>query len=70
MRLALVTFMPLTVAAIIVVIGGERLVRQEEQNRTPIDPERFLHFSELFRAELLRLDQLYQGHLKAGSSAT
>ncbi|HSG33035.1 MAG TPA: histidine kinase dimerization/phospho-acceptor domain-containing protein, partial [Sphingomonadaceae bacterium] len=51
-------------AAILVMVGGERVARREVENRTPADRERLLDLADSFSAELARLDALYLGHLQ------
>lgn len=63
MRPALVTIFPMLAAAVLVMVGGERIARREVETRTPADRERLLDLADSFRAELLRLDQLYANHL-------
>jgi signal transduction histidine kinase len=63
MRPALVTILPMLAAAILVIVGGERIARREVETRIPADRERLLDLADSFRAELLRLDQLYVSHL-------
>ena len=59
MRLLLCTFVPMLAAAILAVVGGERLSRRESIERTPHDRERFLDFSTALQREALRLEDLY-----------
>lgn len=63
MRPALVTILPMLAAAVLVMVGGERMARREVENRTPADRTRLLDLAESFRGELLRLDGLYLDHL-------
>lgn len=63
MRPALITILPMLAAAILVMVGGERMARRDVETRTPADRERLLDFDESFRAELARLDALYLEHL-------
>ncbi|MES2474356.1 MAG: HAMP domain-containing sensor histidine kinase [Verrucomicrobiota bacterium] len=63
MRPALVTILPMLAAAILVMVGGERMARRDVESRTPADRERLLDLAESFRAELGRLDTLYLSHL-------
>jgi signal transduction histidine kinase len=63
MRPALITILPMLAAAILVMVGGERMARRDVETRSPADRERLLDFDEAFRAELARLDDLYLGHL-------
>jgi signal transduction histidine kinase len=63
MRPALVTILPMLAAAVLVMIGGERIARRDVETRTPADRERLLDLADTLRAELLRLDQLYLSHL-------
>lgn len=69
MRPALITILPMLAAAILVMVGGERLARRDVETRTPADRERLLDFDESFRAELARLDALYLEHLAQLTSA-
>jgi signal transduction histidine kinase len=63
MRAALVTLFPMLVAAVLVMVGGERMARREVETRTPFDRPRLLDLDEAFRAELSRLDAVYSEHL-------
>jgi signal transduction histidine kinase len=63
MRPALITILPMLAAAILVMVGGERVARRDVETRSPADRERLLDFDEVFRAELTRLDNLYLSHL-------
>ncbi len=63
MRPALVTILPMLAAAVLVMVGGERIARRDVETRTPADRERLLDLADSLRAELLRLDQLYLNHL-------
>lgn len=63
MRPALLSLVPMLVAAILVMVGGERLARQTKETRDPVDRERLLDFDQRLREELDRLDALYLGHL-------
>lgn len=63
MRPALVTIVPMFAAAVLVMIGGERMARREVEKRTPADRDRLLDLADSFRTELERLDILYLGHL-------
>ena len=63
MRAALITFLPMLTAAVLVMVGGERMARREVETRTPFDRPRLLDLDEAFRAELSRLDAVYFGHL-------
>ncbi len=63
MRPALITILPMLAAAILVMVGGERVARRDVETRSPADRERLLDFDEAFRAELTRLDNLYLSHL-------
>jgi signal transduction histidine kinase len=64
MRLAALTIFPMLAAAILVMVGGERLARTSEENRIAHDRERLLDFAAVLRDELTRLDSLYDGHLE------
>lgn len=64
MRPALITILPMLAAAVLVMVGGERMARRDVETRSPADRERLLDFDEAFRAELARLDILYLSHLK------
>lgn len=64
MRAALVTILPMLAAAILVMAGGERLARRETETRIPTDRPRLLDLADAFRAELVRLDGVYEGHLE------
>lgn len=63
MRIACFTLLPMLAAAVLVMVGGERMARREVESRTPADRTRLLDFDEAFRAELTRLDAVYLGHL-------
>ena len=63
MRIACFTLLPMLAAAVLVMVGGERLARREVESRIPADRTRLLDFDEAFRAELIRLDAVYLGHL-------
>ncbi len=63
MRAFLVTAAPMLVAAVLVMVGGERLARRETESRIPVDRQRLLDLADAFRNELVRLDGLYEGHL-------
>lgn len=63
MRPALITILPMLAAAVLVMVGGERMARREVETRTPADRGRLLDFDEAFRTELARLDALYLAHL-------
>ena len=63
MRAALVTLLPMLAAAVLVMVGGERMARREVETRTPFDRPRLLDLDEAFRAELSRLDAVYLEHL-------
>lgn len=63
MRAALVTILPMLAAAVLVMVGGERIARRDVESRTPADRNRLLDLAESFRAELGRLDALYLSHL-------
>jgi signal transduction histidine kinase len=69
MRAALVTLVPMLAAAVLVMVGGERMARHEVEARTPFDRPRLLDLDEAFRAELSRLDAVYLGHLSDLTSA-
>ena len=59
MRAALVTLVPMLAAAVLVMVGGERIARREVETRTPFDRQRLLDLDEAFRTELSRLDAVY-----------
>ena len=63
MRLFLCTLAPMLAAAILAVVGGERLSRRESTERTPHDRERLLDFSASLRLEIERLESLYLARL-------
>ncbi len=63
MRPALVTIFPMLAAAVLVMVGGERMSRREEEKRTPADRVRLLDLADSFRMELARLDAIYLRHL-------
>ncbi len=63
MRAAFVTILPMLAAAVLVMSGGERLARRQQETRIPTDRGRLLDFAEAFRNELERLDDLYARHL-------
>ncbi|MCU0780611.1 MAG: hypothetical protein MUF04_05845, partial [Akkermansiaceae bacterium] len=63
MRPVLISLVPMFAAAVLVMVGGERMARREVETRTPIDRDRLFDFDEKLRAELERLDILYQNHL-------
>ena len=63
MRLFLCTLAPMLAAAILAVVGGERLSRRESSERTPHDRERLLDFSASLRLEIQRLESLYLSRL-------
>ena len=63
MRPSLFTLLPMLAAAILVMVGGERMSRREIESRTPADRGRLMDFDEAFRTELARLDAVYSGHL-------
>lgn len=63
MRPALVTLVPMLAAAGLVLVGGERLAREEVETRIPADRERLLSFADALENELDRLDALYLSHL-------
>ncbi len=64
MRPSLVTILPMFAAAVLVMVGGERMGRRDVETRTPADRERLLDLADTFRAELARLDALYHSHLQ------
>lgn len=64
MRPALVSLVPMLAAAVLVMVGGERVARRETETRTPADRSRLLDLDAAFRAELARLDELYATHLE------
>ena len=59
MRLFLCTLAPMLAAAILALVGGERLSRRENVDRTPHDRERLLDFSAALQLEVQRLESLY-----------
>lgn len=63
MRPALVSLFPMLAAAVLVMVGGERMARREVESRTPADRTRLLDLDAAFRVELARLDALYLAHL-------
>ena len=63
MQIAIFTLLPMLAAAVLVMVGGERMARRELQSRIPADRKRLLDFDQTFRAELARLDYLYLDHL-------
>ena len=63
MRLLLCTLAPMLAAAILAVVGGERLSRRESSERTPHDRERLLDFSAALGRETQRLESLYLARL-------
>ena len=63
MKTLLYTFLPMALAATLVLVGGERMARKVQEDRTPINSDRFTHVAESFREETQRLEALYQGHL-------
>jgi signal transduction histidine kinase len=65
MRPALVTILPMFAAAVLMMVGGERLARRDVEQRTPADRGRLFDLAESFRRELERLDALYLGHLES-----
>ena len=64
MRPVLVTIAPLLAAAVLVMVGGERLARKETETRIPGDRQRLMDLADSFRLELIRLDGLYVAHLE------
>jgi len=64
MRPALLTILPMLAAAVLVMVGGERMARREVETRTPADRTRLLDFADSFRRELVRLESLYLDHMK------
>jgi len=64
MRLFLCTLAPMLIAAILAVIGGERLSRRESVERTSHDRDRLLDFSATLQTEIQRLELLYFSHLE------
>lgn len=64
MRPALVTLLPMLAAAVLVMVGGERMARRDVESRTPADRGRLLDLDAAFRSELARLDDLYLQHLE------
>jgi signal transduction histidine kinase len=69
MRAALITLFPMLAAAILVMVGGERVSRREVETRSPADRARLFDFDEVFRGELARLDAVYVSHLEELTSA-
>ena len=69
MRIACLTLLPMLAAAVLVMLGGERMARREIESRTPADRTRLLDFDDAFRAELIRLDALYLSHLSELATA-
>lgn len=63
MRASLVTILPMLAAAVLVMVGGERMARRDVEIRTPADRTRLLDLADSFRGELVRLDALYLDHL-------
>ena len=63
MRPALATILPMLAAAVLVMVGGERLARRDSETRSPIDRDRLLDLDEALRGELTRLERLYLSHL-------
>lgn len=68
MRALWITLVPMLAAAALVMWGGERLARRTTEERIPADRGRLFDFADLMRAELDRLETLYEGHL-AGIAA-
>lgn len=68
MRASLVTILPMLAAAVLVMVGGERMARRDVEKRSPADRERLLDLADSFRTELVRLDALYLDHLNELSS--
>ncbi|GAA5130856.1 HAMP domain-containing histidine kinase [Luteolibacter yonseiensis] len=64
MRPALLTILPMLAAAVLVMVGGERMARREVETRTPADRTRLLDFADSFRRELVRLESLYLDHME------
>lgn len=65
MRPSLVTIVPMLAAAVLVMVGGERMARRDMESRTPADRDRLFDLADSFSSELVRLDALYLGHLDA-----
>ena len=63
MRPAFITIVPMLAAAVLVMVGGERMARRDVESRTPADRGRLLDLADSFRSEMVRLDALYMGHL-------
>ncbi|MBK1880786.1 HAMP domain-containing histidine kinase [Luteolibacter pohnpeiensis] len=63
MRPALICLVPMLAAAVLVMVGGERLARRQVESRTPADRERVLDLDAAFREELRRLERIYLAHL-------
>ena len=57
MRPALATILPMLAAAVLVMVGGERLARRDSETRSPIDRDRLLDLDEALRGELTRLGE-------------
>lgn len=70
MRTALATIAPMLVAAVLVMVGGERMARRETETRIPADRQRLMDLADSFRHELVRLDDLYERHLRETASLT
>ncbi|RYD25165.1 MAG: hypothetical protein EOP87_24905, partial [Verrucomicrobiaceae bacterium] len=70
MRAALVTIAPMLLAAILVMVGGERLARRETEERIPFDRQRLLDLADSLRGELVRLDSIYVRHLEDTAALT
>ncbi|MGJ8724638.1 MAG: sensor histidine kinase [Roseibacillus sp.] len=70
MRLILCTLAPMLAAAILAVVGGERLSRRESNERTPHDRERLFDFSASLQIEIQRLESLYLTRLDNIASTT
>ena len=69
MRAALFTLLPMLAAAVLVMVGGERMSRREVESRTPADRVRLFDFDEVLRGELARLDAVYLSHLEELTAA-
>ena len=56
MRPASITILPMLAAAVLVMVGGERMSRRSAETRIPADRERLFDFTDTFRTEIERLD--------------
>ena len=64
MKSILYTFLPMALAAALVLLGGTRLAKEKREERTTIDSERFTQFADTFQEERKRLEDLYHSHLE------